>query len=117
GVLRECLLSPDVRRVVSVGRSRLGEPSEKLEEVVIPDLTDLSALTDRIPQFDAAFFCVGVSALGMTESTYAHLTLDLTMAVAEPLARRNPTMTFVYVSGAGTDSTERGRSMWARVKG
>jgi uncharacterized protein YbjT (DUF2867 family) len=117
GVLRECLLSPDVRRVVSVGRTRTGVRSEKLEEVVVPDLKDLSALTDRVPQFDAAFFCVGVSSLRMSESEYSRLTFDLTMAVAEPLARRNPRMTFVYVSGAGTDSTEQGRSMWARVKG
>ncbi|MCI4322278.1 MAG: epimerase [Thermoplasmata archaeon] len=117
GVLRECLLSTDVRRAVSVGRAPTGKRSEKLEEIVISDLKDLSVLTDRIPEFDAAFFCVGVSSLGRTESEYSRLTYDLTLAVAEPLARRNPNMTFVYVSGAGTDSTERGRSMWARVKG
>lgn len=117
GVLRECLLAPDVARVVTVGRSATGQRHEKLRELVVPDLTDLSAHEAELTGFDACFYCLGVSALGMSEADYARVTHDLTLAVAGTLARLNPTMTFVYVSGAGTDSTERGRVMWARVKG
>lgn len=117
GVLRECLLDPDVRSVVTIGRSKMGQQHEKLREIMHENLFDLSAIESELSGFDACFFCLGVSSAGMTEEAYHHVTYDITMAAAEPLARLNPGMTFVFVSGAGTDSTERGRTMWARVKG
>src|SRR5208283_1418733 len=89
----------------------------KLRELMLPDLLNLSAVEDRLSGFDAAFFCVGVTSVGLTEERYRQLTHDLTLAVARTLARLNPGMTFIYVSGAGTDSSGRGRIMWARVKG
>lgn len=117
GVLRECLLADDVALVQTVGRSATGVQHRKLRDVVQGDLFDYSAIESRLASFDACFFCLGVSSGGMNEADYTHLTYDLTMAAARVLARLNPRMTFVYVSGSGTDSTERGRSMWARVKG
>jgi uncharacterized protein YbjT (DUF2867 family) len=117
GVLRECLLDPDVRGLLSVGRSVTAQTHPKLREIVHKDLFDLSAIEPELSGFDACFFCLGVSSAGMLEQDYRRVTFDMTLAVAQTLARLNPTMTFIYVSGAGTDSTERGRSMWARVKG
>jgi len=117
GVLRECLLDPDVRSVVTIGRSKTGRQHEKLREIVQENLSDLSAIEPELSGFDACFFCLGVTSTGMTEKAYHRVTYDITMATAEPLTRLNPGMTFVFVSGAGTDSTERGRTMWARVKG
>jgi uncharacterized protein YbjT (DUF2867 family) len=117
GVLLECLRDPKVERVVSVGRSGVSQRADKLEQLLVPDLTDLSGVENRLSGFDAAFFCLGVSSAGMSEAEYRRVTFDLTLAVANVLVRLNPGMTFVYVSGAGTDSTEHGRSMWARVKG
>ncbi|MGZ8832471.1 MAG: epimerase [Thermoanaerobaculia bacterium] len=117
GVLRECLLDPHVERVLSIGRSATGQHHAKLREIVRPDLFDLSTLESELVGFDACFFCLGVSSAGMAEESYRRVTYDLTMAAARTLSRLNPQMTFVYVSGAGTDSTGRGRTMWARVKG
>jgi len=117
GALRECLQDPAVRRVIAVGRTELEEQRPKLVQIVHADLFDLSSLESRLRGLDACFFCLGVSSAGMTEPQYKHLTYDLTLKVASTLVRLNPGMTFIYVSGAGTDSTERGRSMWARVKG
>lgn len=117
GVLRECLLDDGVERVLAVGRSATGQRDPKLRELVVPDLSDLSAVAGELAGFDACFFCLGVSSAGMSEAEYTRVTYDLTLAVARTLARLNPTMTFVYVSGAGTDASERGRTMWARVKG
>ena len=117
GVLRECLLDPGVQRVLAVGRGSTGLRDEKLRELVLPDVSDLSAVESELTGFDACFFCLGVSSVGMSEESYTKLTYDLTLAVAQTLVRLNPAMTFVYVSGAGTDGTERGRAMWARVKG
>ncbi|WP_412539480.1 NAD(P)H-binding protein [Longispora sp. K20-0274] len=117
GVLRECLLADDVESVLVVGRAPTGREHPKLRELVRPDLTDLSAVEDQLAGYDACFFCLGVSSAGMSEADYTRITYDVTMAAARPLARLNPDLTFVYVSGAGTDSTEHGRSMWARVKG
>jgi uncharacterized protein YbjT (DUF2867 family) len=117
GVLRECLLDPRVDRVLVVGRSSLGQHHPKLREIVVQNLFDLSTLDADLAAVDACFFCLGVSSAGMSEERYTRITYDLTMAVAETLARLNPGMTFVYVSGMGTDGTERGRAMWARVKG
>lgn len=117
GVLRECLLDPEVQLVFSIGRSASGQVHPKLREVVRRDLFDLSLLEGELTGFDACFFCLGVSSAGMKEEAYAHITYDLTLAAARLLARLNPGMTFIYVSGMGTDSSEKGRMMWARVKG
>jgi uncharacterized protein YbjT (DUF2867 family) len=117
GVLRECLLDPDVRSVVTIGRSTTGQQHEKLREIVHEDFSNFSAIEPQLSGFDACFFCLGVSSAGMTEEEYQRVTYDFTMAAAQTLARLNLGMTFIYVSGAGTDSTERGRTMWARVKG
>ncbi len=117
GVLRECFLDPGVESVLAIGRSASEKQHEKLHDRVLGDLTDLSPVAPALPDYDACFFCLGVSAAGMTEAAYRRITYDLTMAVARTLAASSPTMTFIYVSGTGTDSTARGRSMWARVKG
>ena len=117
GVLRECLPAPDVQSVVAIVRSATGERHEKLREIVHQDFFDLSAIEPELTGLDACFFCLGVSSAGMTEESYRRVTCDMTMAAAQTLLRLNPGMTFIYVSGAGTDSTERGRVMWARVKG
>ncbi len=117
GVLRECLLDPDVESVLAVVRNASLPQHDKLREIVHQDVFDLAAIEDRLSGYDACFFCLGVSSVGMKEETYRRVTYDLTVSVAKTLAKLNPTMTFIYVSGAGTDSTERGRSMWARVKG
>jgi uncharacterized protein YbjT (DUF2867 family) len=117
GALRECLLDPDVQGVLAVGRSATGQLHEKLREIVHADLLDLSPIEDKLSGHDACFFCLGVSSAGMTEDAYSRVTYDIAMAVAQTLVRRNPGMTFIFVSGAGADSTERGRTMWARVKG
>jgi len=117
GVLRECLLDPDVESVVAVVRNAGLPPHDKLREVVHQDVYDLAAIEDRLAGYDACFFCLGVSSVGMKEETYRRVTYDLTISVAKILAKLNPTMIFIYVSGAGTDSTERSRLTWARVKG
>ncbi|MFL5542618.1 MAG: NAD-dependent epimerase/dehydratase family protein [Longimicrobiaceae bacterium] len=117
GALRECLLDPGVARVTTVGRRATGEHHEKLREVVVPDVADLSAVEGELVGFDACLFCLGATSAGMSEAEYTRLTYDLTVAVARTLLRLNPGMTFVFVSGAGADGSERGRVMWARVKG
>ncbi|SAL54358.1 NAD-dependent epimerase/dehydratase family protein [Caballeronia telluris] len=117
GVLRECLRDPDVERVVTLGRSATGVEDAKLREIVHRDMFDYASIESELAGFDACFFCLGVSSFRMSEAEYTRLTYDLTMAAARTLARLDPQMTFVYVTGAGTDSTEQGRSMWARVKG
>jgi uncharacterized protein YbjT (DUF2867 family) len=120
GVLRECLLDPGVQLVESVGRSagRVNDARyPKLRNLAHPDLLDYADIQTELSGFDACFFCLGVSSSGMTEEAYARVTYDITLAAAETLCRLNPKMTFVYVSGAGTDSSEHGRTMWSRVKG
>ena len=117
GVLRESLLDPEVQRVVTVGRSATGQQHAKLEKIVHADLFDLSAIEPKLANLDACFFCLGVSSAGMSEAEYTRVTYDLAMSAATTLARLNPQMTFVFISGVGTDSTEQGRTMWARVKG
>jgi uncharacterized protein YbjT (DUF2867 family) len=117
GVLRECLLDPDVESVLAVVRNASLPPHDKLREIVHHDVYDLATIEGRLSGYDACFFCLGVSSVGMKEETYRRVTYDLTVSVAKTLAKLNPTMTFIYVSGAGTDSTERGRRMWARIKG
>ncbi|WP_421990744.1 NAD-dependent epimerase/dehydratase family protein [Roseococcus sp.] len=115
GVLRECLRAADVTQVVTLGRSATGIDHPKLREIVHPDLFDYAGLEEELAGFDACFFCLGVSSLGMAEADYRRVTHDLTLAAARALAPRNPAMTFVYVTGAGSDSASR--TMWARVKG
>jgi uncharacterized protein YbjT (DUF2867 family) len=117
GVLRECLLDPDVHQILSIVRTPSGQQHPKLRELVHTDFFDYSTIEPELTGFDACLFSLGVSSSGMDEAKYKHLTYDLTLAAATTLARLNPNMAFLYVSGAGTDSTERGRSMWARVKG
>ncbi|QRN99946.1 epimerase [Archangium violaceum] len=117
GALRECLLAPDVERVLAVGRSATGQRHEKLQELVHENLFDLSPVEDALAGYDVCLFCLGASSAGMSEPDYRRVTYDLTLAVGRTLARLNPGMTFLYVSGEGTDSTGKGRSMWARVKG
>jgi len=117
GVLRECLLDPGVREVLSIGRSASGQQDPKLRELIHADFLDYSDIESQLAGFDACFFCLGVSSAGLTEEQYTRSTYDITLAAARTLARLNPEMTFIYVSGMGTDSSERGRSMWARVKG
>jgi uncharacterized protein YbjT (DUF2867 family) len=117
GVLRECLLDPRVDRVLTVGRSATGASSPKLKEIVQSDLFHLNEIAGELTNLDACFFCLGVTSVGMNEADYTRITYDLTMAVAETLVRTSPQMTFVFTSGAGADSSERGSVMWGRVKG
>jgi uncharacterized protein YbjT (DUF2867 family) len=117
GVLRECLLDDGVARVVTLGRTPTGQAHPKLREIVHADLLELSPVEDRLGGLDACFYCLGVSAAGLSEAEYTRINYAMTLAVAETLVRLDPDVVFVYVSGAGTDSTERGRTMWARVKG
>jgi uncharacterized protein YbjT (DUF2867 family) len=121
GVLRECLLDPQIEAILSIGRARTGEQHAKLREIVHADMGNLAPIEDQLRGFDACFFSLGVSSVGMSEADYRHVTYDLAIGAATTLAALNPAMTFIYVSGAGTDntehSTERGRTMWARVKG
>src|SRR5260370_33127363 len=117
GVLRECLLDPDVQTILAGGRGATGQQDQTLREVVHQDFLDFSAIQSELSGFDACFFCLGVTSVGMPDERYQHITYGFTIAAAETLARLNPGMTFMYVSGMGTDSSERGRSIWARVKG
>jgi uncharacterized protein YbjT (DUF2867 family) len=117
GALRECLLDPEVEKVLAVGRRATGQRHDKLREIVHKDFLDFSAIEDELAGYDACLFSLGVSSVGMSEPDYHRVTYDVTMAAASALVRKNPALTLVYVSGARTDSTERGRPMWARVKG
>lgn len=117
GVLRECLLDSSVERVLIVVRSPTKERHDKLREIVHGDFADLSAIEGELVGYDACFYCLGVSSVGMSEADYTHVTYDYALAAGRVLAKLNPSMTFVFISGGGTDGTERGRSMWARVKG
>jgi uncharacterized protein YbjT (DUF2867 family) len=115
GVLRECLLDPGVEKILSIGRSRTGQQHAKLREIVYQDIANLVPIEDQLRGYDACFFTLGVSSVGMKEADYRRITYDLTLGAAGTLAALNPEMTFIYVSGLGTDSA--GSSMWARVKG
>ncbi len=116
-VLRECLLDDDIGQVISVVRRATGTQSPKLHEIVHGDFHDFTALEPELANVDACFFTLGVTSAGMSEAEYRRVTYDITMAAATSLLRVSPQLTFVFISGAGTDSTERGRVMWARVKG
>jgi uncharacterized protein YbjT (DUF2867 family) len=117
GVLRECLLDPDVESVVTVGRAPTGQKHEKLRELVHANLLDLSAIEGELSGHDACFFCLGVTSAGTSEQEYERITYGIPVAAAQTLVKLNPGMTFVYVSGSGADSSEKGRTMWARIKG
>lgn len=117
GVLRECLLDDGVKEILVVGRAPLALTSDKLQQIVLPDLTRLAEHAGALQDIDACFFCLGVSSAGMSEARYSELTYDLTLAVVTAVAAASPQLTLTYVSGAGTDSSEHGSSMWARVKG
>jgi uncharacterized protein YbjT (DUF2867 family) len=117
GVLLECLQNPEVEHVLALSRKPIGRSHPKLTEFLVPDLQDLSTVESQLTGYNACFFCAGISSVGVSKLEYERITYNLTLAVAETLVRLNPDMTFIYVTGAGTDSTEHGRSHWARTKG
>jgi uncharacterized protein YbjT (DUF2867 family) len=119
GVLRECLAAPDVELVKTVGRAPTGQKHPKLAELVHAEMWHYEGIDEELADFDACFFCIGVSAAGahMNEDKYTHITYDMTLAVANALLRLNPRMVFIYVSGVGADSTEKSKVMWERVRG
>jgi uncharacterized protein YbjT (DUF2867 family) len=117
GVLRECLSAVDVSQLTAVVRAPLALTHPKFKQIVCSNVMNMTTLEAQIEGFGACFFCLGVSSAGMAESDYTRITYDVTLSVAKALRKQNPAMIFIYVSGAGTDSSERGRSMWARVKG
>jgi hypothetical protein len=117
GVLHECLQHPLIEEVLIINRKPSGMQHPKLKEIIHADFSDITPIQEQLRGYDACFFCLGVSSVGMKEDEYYRLTYTLTLNFAKVLAAVNPGMTFEYVSGASTDSTEKGRSMWARVKG
>lgn len=117
GVLQECLRSGEVESVLSIARGTTGQVHPKLREITHGDFTDFSAIEAELRGYDACFFCLGVSSIGMGEADYRRITYDFTLAAARVLVRQNPGMTFIYVSGSGTDSSGNSTTMWARVKG
>ncbi len=117
GVLLECLDHKDITKVLSIGRKSLGIKHAKLEELMHADFSEFESVANELTGYDACYHCMGVSAANMGEAQYTKMTYDYSMALAGVLYKNNPTMTFTYISGVGTDSTEKGRSMWARVKG
>ena len=117
GVLLECLESPAVEKVLTVSRKAVNHTHPKLEQLVLPDFRNTRDVEAQLTGYDGCFFCAGVSSIGMSEADYTAVTYDTTIAFATTLARLNPTMVFTYVTGMGTDSTEQGKRMWARVKG
>lgn len=117
GVLLECLESEYISRVLSVSRSSLQMEHPKLQELILPDFMKIGSYRHELENFDACFFCMGVSSVGMNETRYTQLTFETAKAFADVLHELNPSMTFNYVSGTGTDSSGQGRIMWARVKG
>ena len=117
GVLHEALLHPDVESVLVVTRKPSGVSHAKLKEIIIPNFFDLSSIESELAGYNACFFCLGVTSIGKKEDEYRKLTYDLTMNFAKAVSKQNSDMAFCYISGAGTDSTEKGKLMWARVKG
>jgi uncharacterized protein YbjT (DUF2867 family) len=117
GVLLACIDDPAVRQVLVLGRTPCGVSHPKIQERLVEDFFDYGAIESELSGYDACFFCLGVSAGGMSEEAYTKITYELTVRAAETLLKHNPAMTFCYVSGQGTDSSEKGRMMWARVKG
>lgn len=117
GVLHECLLHPEVESVLVINRKPCGVKHERLKEIIHKDFFDLSSIENQLGGYNACYFCAGVSSVGKKEDEYKRITYDLTLNFAKTLLKLNPDMTFCYVSGVGTDTTEKGRIMWARVKG
>ena len=117
GVLLECIESPDIKSIVLVNRSPVGIEHPKIEEILLPDFMKIDSIKNKLKNIDACFHCMGVSAFEMSEEQYVKLTYDISRKLADLCYELNPKMTFIYVSGAGTDSSEKGRQMWARVKG
>lgn len=117
GVMQRCLENPFVEKVLSISRRPNGHQHPKLKELIHSDFTDLSLVEDQLLGYDACFFCSGVSSLGISKEQYEKITYELTLSFATTLAKLNPKMTFTYVSGQGTDSSEKGKTHWARVKG
>jgi uncharacterized protein YbjT (DUF2867 family) len=117
GVLRECLLDPEITDILAIGRNSVRKREEKLREIVRQDLTNIADLADQLRGYDACLFCLGVTAVGLKQPEYRRLTYELTLGAAQTLAKASPRMTFIYVSGMGADSSERGPQMWARVRG
>ena len=117
GVLHECLQHNEVEQILIINRRPCGVTHSKLKEIIHPDFYDLSPIENQLINYNACFFCLGVSSVGMKEKEFYRLTHTLTLNVAQTLSKLNPNMIFCYISGAGTDSTEKGRMMWARVKG
>ena len=117
GVLHECLLHPEVESVLVINRKSCGVKHEKLKEIIHKDFFDLTGIEDQLAGYNTCYFCAGVSSMGKSEQEYKRITYDLTLNFANTLLKLNPDVIFCYVSGLGTDSTEKGRSMWARVKG
>jgi hypothetical protein len=117
GVLNECLTHPDVEKVLVINRRSCQVSHPRLTEIIHKDFHNLSPIEDKLKDYNACFFCLGVSSVGKKEDVYYSMTYTLTIHMAEILSKHNPEMTFCYVSGAGTDGTEKGRLNWARVKG
>jgi uncharacterized protein YbjT (DUF2867 family) len=117
GVLLQCLQNPQVEKVLAISRKANGHSHPKLEELIHSDFSDLSSVENQLIGFDACYFCAGISSLGISKDEYERITYDLTLAFAKTLAKLNPKMTFTYLSGQGTDGTEKGSSHWARIKG
>ncbi len=117
GVLHECLNHPDVEQVLIINRRPAGMAHHKLTEIIYADLQNISSITPDLKGYNTCFFCAGVTSVGKKEDEYTRLTYDLTLGFAKALSQLNPEMTFCYISGSGTDGTEQGRLMWARVKG
>jgi uncharacterized protein YbjT (DUF2867 family) len=117
GVLIECLNNPGVEQVLVINRKPGGVSHPKLREIIHSDFFELTSIEPQLAGYDTCFFCLGVSSVGLSQADYKHVTYDLTLNLAQTLAKVNPDMTFCYVTGMGTDSSETGRLAWARVKG
>jgi len=117
GVLHTCLLNADIEEVLVIGRRSCEVKHAKLKEIILPDLFNLIPISSQLVGYDACYFCLGTTSLGINADDYYRTTYSLTLHFGETLSKLNPQMTFCYISGAGTDSTEKGRSRWARVKG
>jgi uncharacterized protein YbjT (DUF2867 family) len=117
GVLHECVLDPNIAEIVVLGRKPCGYSHPKITDLITPDLMNLSKIKSQLVGFDACMFCSGVSSVGISQETFYTMTYTMTMSIATVLQRQNPNMVFCYITGAGTDSTEKGKIAWARTKG
>jgi len=117
GIMLACLNNPAVTKVLSISRKPCGTQHPKLEELIVKDFTKLADYKEQISGYDACFFCAGISSVGMSEEKYRYITYDTTLAFAKTILAVNPEISFTYISGSSTDSTEQGKVMWARVKG